>query len=100
MSVAHAARWSHSSFDQWVPGVNLPAIGRGGSQRNSLNAAGLQLFGNCVTNVGRLSPSLLEQVYRALTEYHRHGRVDAVTVVTSYDGGAAIALKPTGFVSL
>ena len=83
MSVAHAARWSHSSFDQWVPGVNLPAIGRGGSQRNSLNAAGLQLFGNCVTNVGRLSPSLLEQVYIALTGHHRHGRVDAVTVVAA-----------------
>ena len=46
-----------------------------------MNAAGVQLFGNCVTNADKLSPSLLEQIYVGLTGHHQHGRVDAVTVV-------------------
>ena len=41
--------------------------------------AGMQLFGNC-------EPSLLEQVYGALTVQKKHGRVDAVTVVAAIGG--------------
>ena len=51
-----------------------------------MNAAGLQLFVNWVTNADKLSPSLLEQVYIALTGHHQHGRVDAVTVVALLAG--------------
>ena len=52
-------------------------------------AAGLKLFGNCVTNVSLLSLPLLEQVYKALTGHrihHQHGRVDAVMVVAALGG--------------
>ena len=51
-----------------------------------MNAAGLQLFRSCVPNAGKLSPSLLEQIYLALTGQRRHGRVDAVTVVALLAG--------------
>ena len=68
--------------------MNLPAVGRGGAAgtRQSLNAAGLQLFGNFVTNVSRCSPSLLEQVNTAVTGKHSRTKLDAVTVVAALGG--------------
>ena len=68
--------------------MNLPAVRRGGAAtaRQSLNAAGLQLFGNFVSNVTRWSPSLLEQVYTAVTGKHRPAKLDAVTVVAALGG--------------
>ena len=87
MAAAAAARWSYSNHQQWVLGLNLPAVGRGGDAvKNCLNAAGLQLFGNCVTNVDKLGSSLIAQLYVALTGHHQHGKVDAVTVVAILGG--------------
>ena len=61
-------RWSYASNVSWVPGENIPALQRGGFNGGaSINAAGMQLFGNCVTNLGRLPRETLLELYSTLS---------------------------------
>ena len=49
-------RWEYVGHKSWVLGENIPALLKGGAQGgHSLNAAGLQCFGKCVMNVGKVS---------------------------------------------
>ena len=78
-----ASRWSYRGADSWIPGQNIPAVGRGGSShRQSLNAAGIQFFGNCITNAAKLPHAVQKEIYTALTGHRHHPKVDAVTVVS------------------
>ena len=78
-----ASRWSYRGADSWIPGQNIPAVGRGGSShRQSLNAAGIQFFGNCITNTAKLPHAVQKEIYTALTGHRHHPKVDAVTVVS------------------
>ena len=80
---AMASRWSYRGADSWIPGQNIPAVGRGGSShRQSLNAAGIQFFGNCITNAAKLPHAVQKEIYTALTGHRHHPKVDAVTVVS------------------
>ena len=82
-------RWSYASNVSWVPGENIPALQRGGfNGGSSINAAGMQLFGNCVTNLGRLPRETLLELYSALTgnKCAPQDFVDAVTVTASLAG--------------
>ena len=82
-----AGRWEYNGHESWVPGKNMPALVKGGSQGGqSLNAAGLQLFGNCVESAGKLSPDLRKQLYIELSGRHTVATVDAVTVVSALGG--------------
>ena len=82
-----AGRWSYSSNTMWVPGQNIPALRAGGIQGGqSLNAAGMQLFGNCVKNAGRLPSKTLHELYVTLTGKKNALGVDAVSVVAALGG--------------
>ena len=84
---AMAGRWSYSSNTMWVPGKNIPALRAGGIQGGqSLNAAGMQLFGNCVRNAGRLPSKTLNELYVVLTGKKSATGVDAVSVVAALGG--------------
>ena len=86
-----ASRWSYRGADSWIPGQNIPAVGRGGSShRQSLNAAGIQFFGNCITNAAKLPHAVQKEIYTALTGHRHHPKVDAVTVVSVL---GAVSLK-------
>ena len=86
-----ASRWSYRGADSWIPGQNIPAVGRGGSShRQSLNAAGIQFFGNCITNAAKLPNAVQKEIYTALTGHRHHPKVDAVTVVSVL---GAVSLK-------
>ena len=87
---AMASRWSYRGADSWIPGQNIPAVGRGGSHRQSLNAAGIQFFGNCITDAAKLPHAVQKEIYTALTGHRRHPKVDAVTVVSVL---GAVSLK-------
>ena len=76
-------RWTHVGGSSWVPGESIPALQSGGARGGqSLNAAGLQLFGNCVANAGKLPSQMLHQMYIAITGVTTVGNIDAVTVVS------------------
>jgi hypothetical protein len=46
------------------PGCNVPALGCGGvAGSSSLNAAGLQIIGNLITNVCELPPDRERQIH-------------------------------------
>ena len=46
------SRWEDIGRDEWEPGRNVPALGRGGvTGSRSLNAAGMQIIGNLIKNV-------------------------------------------------
>ena len=63
-----ADRWSYESSDSWVPGENIPALHSGGANGgHTLNAAGMQLFGNCVSNLERLPMKTLKELNSTLT---------------------------------
>ena len=82
-----AGRWSYSSNTMWVPGQNIPALRAGGIQGGqSLNAAGMQLFGNCVKNIDGLASKTLNELYVALTGKKTASCVDAVSVVAALGG--------------
>ena len=86
-----ASRWSYRGADSWIPGQNIPAVGRGGSShRQSLNAAGIQFFGNCITNAAKLPHAVQKEIYTALTGHRHHPKVDAVTAVSVL---GAVSLK-------
>ena len=88
---AMASRWSYRGADSWIPGQNIPAVGRGGSShRQSLNAAGIQFFGNCITNAAKLPHAVQKEIYTALTGHRHHPKVDAVTAVSVL---GAVSLK-------
>ena len=62
-----ADRWSYASNASWVPGENIPALQSGGANgEHTLNAAGMQLFGNCVSNLERLPMKTLMELYHTL----------------------------------
>ena len=78
----------YNGHKNWVPGQNCPALVKGGLQGgHSLNAAGLQFFGNCVTNMGKVSPELRQQLYKELVSGRRTAAaVDVVTLVSALGG--------------
>ena len=47
-----------------------------------MNAAGIQFFGNCITNAAKLPHAVQKEIYTALTGHRHHPKVDAVTVVS------------------
>ncbi len=80
-------RWAYIGHSCWVPGQNIPALQKGGFQGGfSLNAAGLQLFGNCVTNASKLSDELRRQAYTAITGSKTVANIDAVTLISVLGG--------------
>ena len=92
-----ADRWSYASNASWVPGENIPALHAGGvNGGHSLNAAGMQLFGNCVSNLERLPMKTLKELYSTLTG-HITGvhSVDAVSVAAVL-GGCTEKLRDDG----
>ena len=55
--IVGSSRWHYIGRQDWQPGRNLPALGRGGGlSRRTIDAAGLQLFGNVYTNLSSGSP--------------------------------------------
>ena len=84
-----ADRWSYASKASWVPGENIPALHAGGvNGGHSLNAAGMQLFGNCVSNLERLPMMTLKELYITLTGSIRARDVDTVSVAAVLGWGA------------
>ena len=80
-------RWSYASNASWVPGENIPALHAGGvNGGHSLNAAGMQLFGNCVSNLERLPKKTLKELYSTLTGNITARCVDAVSVAALLGG--------------
>ena len=82
-------RWSYASNVSWVPGENIPALRAGGFNGGaSMNAAGMQFFGNCVTNLARLPRETLLELYSTLTGNKTAPQyfIDAVTVTASLAG--------------
>ena len=74
-----ADRWSYASNASWGSGENIPALHAGGvNGGHSLNAAGMQLFGNCVSNLERLPMKTLKELHRTLTSNSSTPGVDAV----------------------
>ena len=79
-------RWSSASYASWVPGENIPALRAGGVNGGcSLNAAGMQLFGNCVSNLERLPMKTLKELYTTLTG-KTGKRLNAVSVAAVLGG--------------
>jgi len=88
-------RWEYVGHKSWVPGKNIPALVKGGAQGgHSLNAAGLQFFGNCVTNVGKVSPELRQRLYMELSGRRTVAVVDAVTLVSALGGVSSTPDRP------
>ena len=82
-----ADRWSYASNASWVPGENIPALHAGGvNGGHSLNAAGMQLFGNCVSNLDRLPKKTLKELYSTLTGNIKAPRVDGISVAAVLGG--------------
>ena len=83
-----ATRWAYASSDPWSPGVNVPALQKGGARGGaSLNAAGIQCFGNCVTNLEKLPAKSLKGLFIARSGNRQTGpAVDAVAVVAELGG--------------
>ena len=91
-----ADRWSYASNASWVPGENIPALHAGGvNGGHSLNAAGMQLFGNCVSNLERLPMKTLKELYSTLTGNITAPCVDAVSVAAVL-GGVHRKLRDNG----
>ena len=87
MSDTMEGRWSYDSGECWVPGENIPALRSGGVNGGcSLNAAGMQLFGNCVRNLERLPGETLKELYTTLTGQVKTSAVDAVSVASMLGG--------------
>ena len=88
-----ADRWSYASNASWVPGENIPALHAGGvNGGHGLNAAGMQLFGNCVSNLSRLPMKTLKELYSTLTGNITAPCVDTVSVAAVLGG---VNLKTT-----
>jgi hypothetical protein len=82
-------RWADVGNELWAHGQNIPYLLRGGSQGGrSLNAGGMQFFGNCVRNVDRLPKDTLKEMYATLTGAFVGGlsSVDAVSFVAVIGG--------------
>jgi hypothetical protein len=82
-----ADRWAYVGHTDWVLGENIPALTKGGPRGGqTLNAAGWQFFGNCVTNAGKLPDELRRLVFASLTGSKPVAHVDPVTFVSSVGG--------------
>ena len=82
-----ADRWAYPSLDPWIPGLNIPALRKGGHHGGvSLNAVGLQFFGNCVVNSERLPDHLRLELYKIFTGNTMVSKVDAVGFVAMLGG--------------
>ena len=58
----------YASRASWVPGENISVVQRGGVKgSHTLSAAGMQMFVNCVSNLGRLPTKTLQELYNSLT---------------------------------
>ena len=71
---------------EWRPGCNMPALTRGGVQTSAdrtLNAIGMQLVGNIISNLERIPHGLLHKLACALgdREVRSHVQTDAVTAL-------------------
>ena len=88
----------YASRASWVPGENISVVQRGGVKgSHTLSAAGMQMFGNCVSNLGRLCRKTLQEVYSSLSgnKSAPRSRVDAVTVAAAL-AGASRKLRDAG----
>ena len=59
--MADSSRWqfsAHGHCEEWIPGVNLPAV-----HHRAVNACVLQMFGNLIKNIDKLPLPLLHGVY-------------------------------------
>ena len=72
------------------------AVSTGG---HTLNAAGMQLFGNCVSHMERLPVKTLKELYSSLTGSTKAHRVDAVSVAALL-GGVHLSTARRWYVSL
>ena len=82
-----ADRWTYVGKCKWNPGSNIPALSAGGvGGGNTLNAAGMQLFGNLLTNASKLLSDTLRQGCLAMTGAHTTPVIDAVTLVAAMSG--------------
>ena len=91
-----ADRWSYASNAPWVLGEHIPALHAGGvNGGHSLNAAGMQLFGNCVSNLERLLMNTLKELYSTLTGNIMAPCVGAVYVAAVL-GGCTEKLRDDG----
>ena len=82
-----ADRWSYASNASWVPGENILAVQAGGvNGGHSLNAAGMQLFGNCVSNLECLPMKTLKELYSTLAGNITAPCVGAVSVAAVLGG--------------
>ena len=92
-----ADRWPDESNASWVPGENIPALHAGGvNGGHSLNAAGMQLFGNCVSNLERLPMKTLKELYSSLAGSIKAHSVGAVSVAAVLGWGAPKQLCDDG----
>jgi hypothetical protein len=83
------SRWEYIGRDGWVPGRNVPALGRGGvAGSRSLNAAGLQIIGNLITNVRDLPPDCAQALQAGLSTkvLSKKAPLDPVSVVAGLIG--------------
>ena len=77
----------YASRASWVPGENISVVQRGGVKgSHTLNAAGMQMFVNCVSNLGRLPTKTLQELYNSLTGNKKVSHVAAVTVAAMLAG--------------
>ena len=77
----------YASRASWVPGENISVVQRGGVKgSHTLNAAGMQMFGNCVSNLGRLPAKTLQELYNSLTGNKNVSHVATVTVAAMLAG--------------
>ena len=89
-------RWSYASNASWVPGENILAVQAGGvNGGHSLNAAGMQLFGNCVSKLERLPMKTLKELYSTLAGNITAPCMDAVPVAAVL-GGCTQKLRDNG----
>ena len=83
-------RSANAGGELWAPGQNIPSLQRGGSHGGrSLNAPGMEFFGNCVINVERLPKDTVKEMYATLTGMRVAGSLtswDAVSFVAALGG--------------
>ena len=74
----------------WVPGTNLPAVGRyaNGSKVSMLGPAGLQIVGNLLVNFKALSAEQTRELYVCVTgsPSRSASQIDAVSLVAAVVG--------------
>jgi hypothetical protein len=80
------SRWGYRGRTVWKPGENVPALRRGGGpQRSTLNAAGMQLIGNFLTNAEKIPKELRSKMCVLMTD-RQVGNVDSLSFVAIMGG--------------